>query len=138
MAQNQKSLARPIEIEGVGLHTGKTVRLRILPAEADSGIVFVRRDAGNAEVPASHRLLNDGNLSTTLSRGPVLVATVEHLLSALHGMSVDNARIELDGPEVPILDGSALPFVSLFREAGLRSLGRARRFLTPTWQSCSP
>jgi len=132
MAQNQKSLARPIEIEGVGLHTGKTVRLRILPAEADSGIVFVRRDAGNAEVPASHRLLNDGNLSTTLSRGPVLVATVEHLLSALHGMSVDNARIELDGPEVPILDGSALPFVSLFREAGLRSLGRARRFLTLT------
>jgi UDP-3-O-[3-hydroxymyristoyl] N-acetylglucosamine deacetylase len=132
MAQNQKSLIRTVEMEGVGLHTGKTVRLRVLPAEADSGIVFVRRDAGNTEVPASHRLLNGGNLSTTLSRGPVSVATVEHLLSALHGMSIDNARIELDGPEVPIVDGSALPFVRLFEEAGLRSLGRPRRFLTLT------
>src|SRR3989442_9346503 len=132
MVQNQKSLARPIEMEGVGLHSGKQVRLRVLPAEADSGIAFVRRDAGNAVVPASYRLLNGGNLSTTLSRGSVQVATVEHLLSALHGMSIDNARIELDGPEVPIVDGSALPFIRLFREAGLRSLGRARRFLTLT------
>jgi UDP-3-O-[3-hydroxymyristoyl] N-acetylglucosamine deacetylase len=132
MAQNQKSLARPVELEGVGLHTGERVRLRMLPSEADSGITFVRRDAGNAELPASHRLLNGGNLSTTLSRGPVLAATVEHLLSALHGMSIDNARIEMDGPEVPILDGSALPFVQLIREAGLRSLGRPRRFVTLT------
>ena len=132
MVQNQKSLARPIEMEGVGLHSGKQVRLRVLPAEADSGIVFVRNDAGNALVPASHRLLNGGNLSTTLSRGSVQVATVEHLLSALHGMSIDNARVELDGPEVPIVDGSALPFVRLFQEAGLRSLGKARRFLTLT------
>jgi UDP-3-O-[3-hydroxymyristoyl] N-acetylglucosamine deacetylase len=132
MVQNQKSLARAIELEGVGLHSGKMVRLRVLPAEADSGLVFVRRDAADAEIPASHRFLNGGNLSTTLSRGSVQVATVEHLLSALRGMSIDNARIELDGPEVPILDGSALTFVRLFREAGLRSLGKARRFLTLT------
>lgn len=132
MAQNQKSLARAIELEGVGLHSGRMVRLRVLPAEADSGIVFVRVDAGNAEIPATHRNLNGGNLSTTLARGPVQVATVEHLLSALRGMSIDNARIELDGPEVPILDGSALTFVRLFREAGLRSLAKARRFLTLT------
>ena len=132
MAQNQKSLARSVEVQGVGLHSGKRVRLRVLPSGADSGIVFVRRDAGNSPIPASHRLLNGGNLSTTLSRGSVFVATVEHLLSALHGMSIDNARIEIDGPEIPILDGSSLPFVQMFREAGLRSLGKARRFLTLT------
>jgi UDP-3-O-[3-hydroxymyristoyl] N-acetylglucosamine deacetylase len=132
MAQTQKTLARPTEIEGVGLHFGKSVRLRVLPSEADSGIVFVRRDEGGTELPASYRLLNGGNLSTTLSRGPVIVSTVEHLLSALHGLSIDNARVELDGPEVPILDGSSLPFVRLFRDAGLRSLGKARRFLTLT------
>src|SRR5262245_41053530 len=130
MAQTQRTLARTAEVEGVGLHTGRSVRLRIGPAEADSGIVFRRSDAGNSEFAASHRVLNDGNLSTTRSVGSVVVATVEHLLSALHGLSIDNARIELDGPEVPILDGSALPFVTLVREAGIRSLGRARRFLT--------
>jgi UDP-3-O-[3-hydroxymyristoyl] N-acetylglucosamine deacetylase len=132
MAQNQRTLARPMEVEGVGLHSGRLVRLRVLPAEADSGIVFVRSDEGEAEIPASHRLLNDGNLSTTLSRGTVAVATVEHLLSALQGLAIDNVRIELDGPEVPILDGSALPFVVLILEAGIRSLGKPRRFLTLT------
>jgi len=132
MAQTQRTLARTAEVEGVGLHSGRRVRLRVGPAEADSGIVFRRSDTGNAELAASHRFLNDGNLSTTLSSGSVVVATVEHLLSALHGLSIDNARIELDGPEVPILDGSALPFVTLVREAGIRSLGKARRFLTLT------
>ena len=132
MAQTQRTLARAAEVEGVGLHTGRRVRLRVLPAEADSGIVFQRTDEGNAELRASHRYLNDGNLSTTISSGSVAVATIEHLLSALHGLSIDNARIELDGPEVPILDGSALPFVTLVQDAGIRSLGKARRFLTLT------
>ncbi len=132
MAQNQKTLARPMEVEGVGLHSGKRVHLRVLPSEADSGIVFVRRDEGNVEIPASYRLLNDGNLSTTLAKGALSVSTVEHLLSGLLGLAIDNARIELDGPEVPILDGSALPFVTLIREAGVRSLGRPRRYLTLT------
>ncbi len=132
MAQKQRTLARPMEVEGVGLHSGRRVRLRVLPAEADSGIVFLRTDEGNAAIPATHRLLNDGNLSTTLSRGALAVATVEHLLSALQGLSIDNVRIELDGPEVPILDGSALPFVTLIRESGVRALGKPRRFLTLT------
>src|SRR5439155_18283143 len=130
MAQTQRTLARPVEVEGVGLHSGRGVRLRLHPAAADSGIVFVRSDEGDAPIPASHRLLNDGKLSTTLSRGALVVATVEHLLSALQGLSIDNVRIEMDGPEVPILDGSALPFVTLIRDAGIRSLGKARRFLT--------
>ncbi len=132
MAQNQKTLAGPVDIEGVGLHSGRRVALRILPGEAGSGIVFVRRDLDQAVIPASYRLLNGSNFSTTLSRGPVVVATVEHLLSALQGLSIDNARIEMDDAEVPILDGSALPFVDRIREAGTRSLGRPRRFLALT------
>lgn len=132
MAQNQRTLAGAVEIEGVGLHSGKRIGLRILPAEADSGIVFVRIDAGRTEIRASHRFLGASNYSTSLCRGPVVVATVEHLLSALHGLSIDNARIELNGPEVPILDGSARPFVDRIREAGVRTLPKARRFLTLT------
>ena len=132
MAQTQKTLAEPVEIDGVGLHSGRRVALRILPGDAGSGIVFVRRDLDGAEIPASYRLLNGSNFSTTLSRGPVVVATVEHLLSALQGLSIDNARIEMDDAEVPILDGSALPFVDRIREAGTRSLGKPRRFLALT------
>jgi UDP-3-O-[3-hydroxymyristoyl] N-acetylglucosamine deacetylase len=132
VAQKQKTLARPVEIEGVGLHSGASVCVRVIPAEADAGILFIRRDLANATLPATHAFLSGGNLSTTLSRGPVEVATVEHLLSALRGLAIDNVRIEVDGPEVPILDGSSLPFVQAFRRAGLRSLGKARRFLTLT------
>lgn len=126
----QKTLAGPAQCRGIGLHTGALSRLRLLPAGPDAGIVFRRTDLGDAEIPASWKLLNGTSLSTTLSRGPVSVATVEHILSALHGMGIDNARIDLDGPEVPILDGSAAPFVELIRSAGVRSLDRARRFMT--------
>jgi len=132
MAQIQKTVAGPVEIEGVGLHSGRRAWLRILPGEAGSGIVFIRRDLRGAEIPASYRLLNGSNFSTTLSSGSAVVATVEHLLSALQGLSIDNARIEIDGDEVPILDGSALPFVERIREVGVRSLGRPRRFLALT------
>src|SRR2546428_10111893 len=132
VAQSQKTLAGPVEIEGVGLHSGRRVALRILPGEAGSGIVFIRRDLDGVEIPASYRLLNGSNFSTTLSRGPAVVATVEHLLSALQGLSIDNARIEMDDAEVPILDGSALPFVDRILEVGTRSLGRPRRFLALT------
>lgn len=132
MAENQRTLAASVEIEGIGLHSGKRIALRILPAEADSGIVFVRVDLGRVEIRASHRHLAASSYSTSLSLGSAVVATVEHLLSALHGLKIDNARIELDGPEVPILDGSARPFVDRIREAGIRSLSRPRRFLTLT------
>jgi len=132
VAQNQKTLGGPVEMEGVGLHSGRRASLRILPGEADGGIIFIRRDLDGAEIPASYRLLNGSNFSTTLCRGPAVVATVEHLLSALQGLSIDNARIEMDDAEVPILDGSALPFVDRIREAGIRSLGKPRRFLALT------
>ncbi len=133
MVLSQRTIARIIDIEGIGLHTGVAARARILPEDTDRGIVFVRHDLDGAEVPAAAEHLVEGNgLSTTLARGEAMVVTVEHLLSALRGLGVDNARIEVDGPEIPILDGSARPFVELLRAAGLRSQGKARRYLTLT------
>jgi len=131
--QSQRTVARAIDIEGIGLHTGVASRLRILPDDTDRGIVFVRRDLDDAEVPAAvEHLVEGGGLSTTLARGPAVVVTVEHILSALRGLGVDNARIEVDGPEIPIMDGSARPFVEMLRAVGLRVQGKSRRYLTLT------
>jgi UDP-3-O-[3-hydroxymyristoyl] N-acetylglucosamine deacetylase len=132
MTQDQRTLVRPVETAGVGLHSGSKVRLRILPNDPDGGVVFVRIDRDGARIPASYRLLNGTAYSTSLSRGAERVKTVEHVLSALHGLGIDNARIELNGPEVPIMDGSAGPFVDLIRDAGVRSQGRKRRYLILT------
>ena len=130
MMEHQKTLARASEIEGVGLHSGRRAWLRLMPSGADSGIVFARRDCGGYEIPATHRYLKGTSFATTLAKGDVVISTVEHLLSALQGLGIDNARVEVDGPEVPIMDGSALPFVDLIRAAGVRSLGARRRYLT--------
>ncbi len=130
--EGQRTLAQPVEIEGVGLHSGSPTRLSILPSGPDKGIVFVWGDRGGLEIPASHRYLKGSSLATTLSRGSASVSTVEHLLSALHGLGVDNARIELHGSEVPILDGSASPFAEPILAAGLRTLRVPRRYLTLT------
>jgi UDP-3-O-[3-hydroxymyristoyl] N-acetylglucosamine deacetylase len=134
--QMQRTLARTVETEGIGLHSGSRVRLRLTPGGLDSGLMFARRDLGGTPFPASYRLLTGTSYSTTLARGQDLIATVEHLLSALRGLGIDNAGIEVDGPEIPIMDGSALPFVELIREAGVRTQSRPRRFLTltrPVW-----
>jgi UDP-3-O-[3-hydroxymyristoyl] N-acetylglucosamine deacetylase len=132
MGQSQRTLMRSVEGTGVGLHSGARARIRISPGDANSGIVFVRRDLRLVEIPARHELLNGTSLSTTLSRGAASIATVEHVLSALHGMGVDNARVEVDGPEVPILDGSALPFVEMIRSAGIRRQKAPRRHMILT------
>jgi UDP-3-O-[3-hydroxymyristoyl] N-acetylglucosamine deacetylase len=121
-----------VEAEGIGLHSGARAWLRLVPAAADTGIVFARHDRDGLEIPAAHRYLKGTSYATTLSRHGADIGTVEHVLSALRGLGVDNARIELGGPEVPILDGSARPFVDLIRTAGLRSLGAPRRYLTLT------
>lgn len=126
----QKTLAGPVECEGVGLHSGAPARLRLVPADPGTGLVFARTDLGGVTVPASWKLLNGTSLSTTLSRGGIAVATVEHVLSALHGLGIDNARIDVDGPEIPIMDGSAAPFVALIHQTGVRTLDQPRRFLT--------
>jgi len=103
---------------------------RILPASPHTGIVFVRTDQDGHTVPARQEYLEATRLSTSLSRNGIRVATVEHLLAALWALGVDNARVEVDGPEVPILDGSAAPFVEALGEVGLKRQNAPRRFLT--------
>ena len=113
---------------GIGLHSGRPVRLRLRPAPAEHGIRFVRADIG-VEIPATLHNLGAQDHATTLSRDGVSIGTVEHLLSALGGLGVDDVRVEVDGPEVPVLDGSAAPFVILLHEAGLRPLAVPRRHI---------
>jgi UDP-3-O-[3-hydroxymyristoyl] N-acetylglucosamine deacetylase len=113
---------------GIGLHSGKPVRLDLKPALAGHGIRFRRTDRG-VEIPATLENLARLDHATTLSREGVSIDTVEHLLSALHGLGVDDVLVEVDGPEVPILDGSAAPFVILIHEAGLRPLATPRQYL---------
>jgi UDP-3-O-[3-hydroxymyristoyl] N-acetylglucosamine deacetylase len=126
----QRTLRRALTIEGVGLHSGAKVTLRLLPSAANTGLFFVRTDlAHQPAIPVQARFVTDTALATTLGRDGVKVGTVEHLLAALQGLGVDNLRMEIDGPEVPIMDGSAAPFAQRMAEAGLRLLGEPRKFL---------
>ena len=129
MVERQRSLSREVVLHGVGLHTGDVVTIRIAPAPSNHGIIFVRTDGVAVEIPAVDRFLSGSAYATTLARGDVSISTVEHLLSALCGLGIDNARISIDGPEVPILDGSSLPFVDAIREAGVRSQAARRRYI---------
>jgi UDP-3-O-[3-hydroxymyristoyl] N-acetylglucosamine deacetylase len=115
----RRTLKRAVGCTGIGLHSGKPVRLDLRPAEPGCGIRFRRLDRG-VEIPATLESLARLDHATTLSRGGVSVDTVEHLLSALHALGVDDVFVEVDGPEVPVLDGSAAPFVILIHEAGLK------------------
>ena len=126
----QRTLKRPTSCDGVGLHSGEEVSLRLIPAPADSGIVFVRIDLpGKPTIPAQAQFVVSTALATTLGRNNARVGTVEHLISALSGLGIDNVRIEIDGPEVPIMDGSAAPFADLINEAGIRVQDKAKSFL---------
>jgi UDP-3-O-[3-hydroxymyristoyl] N-acetylglucosamine deacetylase len=125
-AHLEQTIAAPIELAGVGLHSGAPVKLRLLPAPAGSGIVFRRTDLDNFEIPAIGRYVAKVSYATSLMRQGVLISTTEHLLSALIGMGVDNVIVELDNLELPILDGSALPYVEAFRTAGIRAQRRRR------------
>lgn len=118
---HQRTLQHPVTCIGVGLHSGDNVKLSLKPAAADTGIVFVRTDvdAEIADVPARYDMVTETKLGTTLTNEHGTKAcTVEHLMAALWGCGIDNARIELDGPEVPIMDGSSEPFVFLIECAG--------------------
>jgi UDP-3-O-[3-hydroxymyristoyl] N-acetylglucosamine deacetylase len=125
----QRTLKRPISCAGIGLHSGNKVTLVLRPAPADHGIRFVRTDLGGIEIPATVAHVGGIQYATGLARDAASVETVEHLLAALSALGVDNVRIELDFPEVPIMDGSAAPFVYLIQEAGVRRLPAPRRFL---------
>ena len=114
----QNTLRQEVIIRGTGLHTGREINVILKPAPRDTGIVFIRTDKGNRGIKANVRSVSDTTFATTLAADGVRVGTVEHLLSALSGLNIDNAYIELDGPEVPIMDGSAMPFVNMITKAG--------------------
>ena len=116
----QQTIAEKVSCTGVGLHSGAPTQLTLHPARANTGIVFVRTDLGDpVEIPARSAEVVSTALATTLGRGAATVGTVEHLLAALYGLCIDNVRIEIDGPELPVMDGSAAPFVYLIRSAGI-------------------
>jgi UDP-3-O-[3-hydroxymyristoyl] N-acetylglucosamine deacetylase len=125
----QRTLRRATSCAGIGLHSGRKVTLSLKPAAANSGIRFRRSDLGGLEVPARVNHVGGINYATGLSRDAVRVDTVEHLLAALVSLGVDNAIVELNSPEVPIMDGSAAPFVYLIQEAGVKRLDAPRSYL---------
>ncbi len=126
----QRTLKSLVRATGVGLHTGQKVTLSLRPAQPDTGVVFRRIDlAAPLELPARADLVGETRLCSCLVSGAVKIYTVEHLMSALAGLGVDNVYVDLDGPEVPIMDGSAAPFVLLLQQAGLEEQGAPKRFL---------
>jgi UDP-3-O-[3-hydroxymyristoyl] N-acetylglucosamine deacetylase len=126
----QRTLKNVIRATGVGLHSGRKVFLTLRPAPADTGIVFRRDDlTPPVEIPARAENVGDTSLSTSLVKGSVRISTVEHLLSAFAGLGIDNAYVDLSAAEVPIMDGSAGPFVFLIQSAGLEEQNRPKKFI---------
>ena len=126
----QRTIAEKISCTGIGLHSGEPVQLTLHPARADSGVVFVRTDLREpVDVPAVHTAVTSTRLATTLGRADATVGTVEHLLAALVGLGIDNVRVEVDGPEIPVMDGSSASFVFLVRAAGVFEQDAPRRIL---------
>ena len=125
----QRTLRRTVSCTGIGLHSGNKVTLSLKPAPADHGIRFQRSDLGGLEIPATVTHLGGIQYQTGLTREAVSVETVEHLLAALTALGIDNVIVELNHPEVPIMDGSASPFVYLINEAGIKRLSTPRRYL---------
>ncbi|MEQ8205222.1 MAG: UDP-3-O-acyl-N-acetylglucosamine deacetylase [Woeseia sp.] len=126
----QRTLKTAIRATGVGLHTGEKVYMTLRPAAENTGITFRRVDLDEpVDIPADPQLVGETMLGTTLVKGDVKVATVEHLMSALAGLGIDNVYVDLSAPEVPIMDGSAAPFVFLLQSAGIEEQNAAKRFV---------
>jgi len=128
----QRTVSRSVELSGVGLHSGSPVTVRLRPACENTGILFRRTDLQNFEIEAHMKHVSRVVLATTLMKKGVMLSTVEHLLSALYGLGIDNLLIEIDSLEVPIADGSALPFAELIKEAGVREQKSDRTYLRVT------
>jgi UDP-3-O-[3-hydroxymyristoyl] N-acetylglucosamine deacetylase len=124
----ETTIQRPVEASGIGLHSGVPVRIRILPAPPSTGIVFVRTDLERFSIPASWRYVQKVSYATSLMRQGVLISTTEHLLSVFYSMGLDNAFVEIDNLEVPILDGSGKPFVELIQTAGIKQHRKRRKY----------
>lgn len=126
----QRTLRSLVQAEGLGLHSGQRVRLGLRPAPADHGIVFRRTDLPEPnEVRADAAAVGDTQMASTVSEGAVKISTVEHLMSALSGLGIDNLVVEVDAPEIPIMDGSAASFVHLARSAGVQEQAAPKRFV---------
>ena len=134
----QRTISQPVSGSGIGLHSGNQVDIRLLPAKADSGIVFRRTDLHTpVDIPARADLVNDTQLCTALNVDGVRVATIEHLMSALAGLGIDNIVVEMTAPEIPIMDGSAAPFVFLLHSragCGQAFFARIRAFGSARWR----
>lgn len=126
----QRTIKQTVSAVGIGLHSGRKVKLVMRPAPPDSGIVFRRVDVTPpVDLPSRPESVNDTRLATTLNEGKVIVSTIEHLMSALNGLAIDNLVVEIDAPEIPIMDGSGATFVYLIRNAGILEQAAPRRFV---------
>ncbi|NOY83699.1 MAG: UDP-3-O-acyl-N-acetylglucosamine deacetylase [Nitrospirae bacterium] len=125
----EKTIKKEVSCTGVGLHTGKQIQLSLIPADKGEGIVFVRRDLGGIRIPANAEHVVPSNFATILEAEGATVQTVEHLLAAVSAMEIDNLVIDLNGAEVPALDGSAFPFIALLQKAGLVEQNKKRSFI---------
>lgn len=129
----QSTIKKSVHKKGIGLHSGKKINLTLSPAGANTGIRFVRKDLGtDVPVPAFMNRVVDTTMATTISEGSATIATTEHLLAAINGLSIDNIIIELDGPEVPIMDGSSAQFIDMLHDAGIRQQKSYRRLVKIT------
>src|SRR6266481_7542200 len=126
---SQLTIQRPVETEGIGLHTAVRSRVRFVPAPADTGIVFRRVDLDNFPIEAQGHNVARVSYATSLMKQGVLLSTTEHVLAAVYSCGIDNVFIDIDSIEVPILDGSAEPFMQMLERAGVRKLRRKRRYL---------
>src|SRR3954451_22346157 len=125
----ETTLNHSVSFSGVGLHSGVPVNMKVLPAPASTAILFERTDLENFRIPASYKHVARLSYATRFMRQGVLISTTEHLLSVLYSMGIDNAIIQLDNLEVPIVDGSGAPFIRAIREAGIKTYRRRRRYL---------
>lgn len=127
---NQRTIAKKVEITGIGIHSGRKVTMTLHPAEADFGIQFRRIDLKNSPIlKATAETVGTTENNTSLGQGLSAVHTVEHLLSVLYGLGINNVYIEIDGPEVPIMDGSGASFVFIMKETGIQTLNKSKKFL---------
>lgn len=130
MDYRQRTVREEVSCTGIGLHSGEKVKLTIKPAPVDSGIRFIRKDlAGEPVIKALSRNVVDTTLSTTIGNNGNRVSTIEHLMAAFFGLGIDNVRVELDGPEVPIMDGSSAPFIFLLKNVGIKEQKHPKEFI---------
>lgn len=130
MSYRQHTVVEDVSCTGIGLHSGKKVRLTIKPAPPDSGIRFFRNDLpGNRSIRANWKNVVDTNMSTTIGMNGCKVSTIEHLMAAFFGLGIDNARVEVDGPEIPIMDGSAAPFIFMIKSVGIKEQKKFKQFI---------